>query len=230
MLKLVYYGLYLREFFSFPKMDRDIRKVFTSYYKNNFWKDKESFSGGGSSAAATGHLRLKLTELLKQQNVNCILDIPCGDYNWMRLLEREGVSYKGMDIVAEMITENNKKYGDSNTGFLVADITKGPLPKVDLILIRDCLVHLSYNDIAEAVKQIKASGSTYLLTTSFSRWPKNLDIRTGHWRPINLSLPPFNFPEPLEVIREEPEEKTGIFADKSLNFYPVKNLPDLTIK
>ena len=222
--KLIYYGLYLRELLNFSWKNRGIQEVFTRYYKTNFWGSPESLSGRGSSAVSTEILRPKLAELLKRRNIRSIFDVPCGDYNWMKLLEREGVSYIGADVVAEMITENNRKYGDSNTEFLVADITKGPLPKVDLVLTRDCLVHLAYKDIVEAVRQIKASGSTYLLTTSFANWPKNLDIKTGHWRPINLSLPPFNFPEPIEMVFEASEDKGGALKDKSLNLYGIKDL------
>jgi hypothetical protein len=38
------------------------------------------------------------------------------------------------------------------------------------------------------------------LTTSFPQSPRNRDIPTGFYRPLNLEKPPFVFPAPLRVI------------------------------
>ena len=38
---------------------------------------------------------------------------------------------------------------------LLADITRDPLPRADAILCRDCLVHLSFANIAAAVDQFQ---------------------------------------------------------------------------
>jgi hypothetical protein len=39
-----------------------------------------------------------------------LLDIPCGDFNWMKLLNL-GVDYIGADIVGELIAENRRRFG-----------------------------------------------------------------------------------------------------------------------
>ena len=100
---------------------------------------------------------------------------------------------------------------------------KDKIPKTDLILVRDLLVHLSYNNIEKALEQIKKSGSKYLLTTSFPKWPRNFDIPDGMWRPINLEQQPFLMKEPLEIISEE-SEKSGAFSDKSLCLYEIDKI------
>jgi hypothetical protein len=59
------------------------------------------------------------------------------------------------------------------------DLTKDRLPKVDLILSRDALVHLSSRDCLAALANFKSSKSQYLLMTTFPAVIKNEDILTG---------------------------------------------------
>jgi len=225
--EVVLYSLYLSRFLKLPGVSADESDVFARYYRNNFWSDPESLSGKGSSISATGRLREKLISLLKERGIKSMLDIPCGDYNWMKLVQKPGLRYLGADIVKEMVEKNNREYKNNFTEFSVINITKGQLPKVDLILTRDCFVHFSYEAITDAISEIKKSESKYFLTTSYPNWRKNFNIRTGLWRPVNLSKTPFNFPEPIETILEESEENWGVFKDKSLNLYSVKDLPSL---
>lgn len=82
------------------------------------------------------------------------------------------------------------------------------------MLCRDCLVHLSFVDIVRALNNIKRSGISYLLTTTFPDCDRNEDTVTGDWRVLNLERPPFSF---TEGGRE--------FRDKSLGLWLVRDLP-----
>lgn len=104
------------------------------------------------------------------------------------------------------------------------DLTRDRLPTVDLVLCRDCLVHLSFAQAQQALANIAASGARYLLTTTFTGRSENADIPTGKWRALNLQRPPFNLPQPLELINERCTEKDGRYADKSLGLWPVADL------
>ena len=97
--------------------------------------------------------------------------------------------------------------------------------EADLLLCRDCLVHLSFADIARAIANIRAATVTYLLTTTFPAQRANEDIRTGDWRPLNLEAAPFGWPAPLEYLVEKCTEGNGLFADKSLGLWRVDSLP-----
>ena len=46
--------------------------------------------------------------------------------------------------------------------FLRLDLTRDPLPDGDLILCRDCLVHLPFEDVRRAVRNFKRSGARWL--------------------------------------------------------------------
>jgi hypothetical protein len=134
----------------------------------------------------------------------------------MKEVDLGEVEYIGADIVEDLIAVNTQAFGDAKRRFVVRDVTKTELPTVDLILCRDCLVHLSVEDIRKALFHINESGATYLLTTTFVDRQSNPRIRTGEWRPINLERPPFCLPPPLRVINEGCTEGDGRYADKCL--------------
>jgi hypothetical protein len=39
------------------------------------------------------------------------------------------------------------------------------------------------------------------------------------WRPLNLELPPFNFPKPVKLINEQCTEGNGEYTDKHLGLW-----------
>jgi hypothetical protein len=80
------------------------------------------------------------------------------------------------------------------------DLTKDVLPDCDLILVRDCFIHLSFDLIFAALRNITQSKIKYLLTTHFASTRTNLEIETGSFHAVNLCAPPFNFPPALELI------------------------------
>jgi SAM-dependent methyltransferase len=206
--------------------DKYMEKTFTKFYTDNHWKDDESISGTGSNMDQTTEIRKILPGLLKKLNVKVILDIPCGDYYWMHKTPINVDKYIGADIVNEIIDENNKKYADKKTSFIKLDITKDKIPKADLILVRDVLVHFSSADVFAAINNMKSSGSKYLLTTTFTDRNRNIEIETGGWRPINLEAEPFKFPKPSVVINEKTTQDNGAHKDKSLGLWELQHIKD----
>jgi hypothetical protein len=187
----------------------------------------ESASGGGSTLSATTRLREELPHILHEFHVRTLLDAPCGDFHWMSQIQPELDIYYGCDIVAELIEKNKQKYENERRVFLNLDITKDRLPKVDMILCRDCLVHFSYKNIFAAINNFKNSGSKYLLTTTFPRRQKNRNIVSGDWRPINLCKDPFCFLEPIRLLEEGFLGDDGRYDDKSLGLWSLENIPSV---
>jgi len=139
-------------------------KIFETIYNKNYWDSKESVSGPGSSLKTTQRIREALPDLWKKYDIKIFLDVPCGDFNWMKEVDKSGIQYIGADIVKPLIDENKKKYGAHNINFTVLDITKDALPKVDMIFCKDCLQHLSNENVFKALRNFKNSGSKYLFT------------------------------------------------------------------
>ena len=206
-------------------MKGSMKEIFTGYYKCNYWGSNESASGSGSELDKLKVIKEALPEILSSINTKSLLDIPCGDFNWMKTVDMTGIKYIGADIVEELITDNAKKYKDIE--FKVLNICESELPKVDVIFVRDCLVHLSNADIYKALNNIVNSGSGYLLTTTFSRHKKNKDIKTGFWRPLNLQRKPFNFPAPEILINEGFSKRFGRHSDKSLGLWKISTIEGL---
>ncbi len=197
--------------------------IFKKIYESNYWGGTESISGPGSDLRQTAVIRTYLPILLEKYGVNTILDLPCGDFHWMRHIDLHNVHYIGADIVYDLVNKNTK-FSSEKIEFKHLDIIKDNLPKVDLIFSRDCFVHLSFKDIFSALSNIEKSGIKYLLTTTFVKFHENFDIETGEWRPINLEKSPFNFPKPLEILNEQCSQHDGKYSDKSLALWLVKDL------
>jgi hypothetical protein len=199
-------------------------EFFTEVYLNGLWGTAETRSGTGSNLEQTTTIRSQLPIFFRSLGVGKLLDAPCGDFYWMQSVVREVDEYVGVDIVRELVEENRMRYGGPGRKFIVLDITEDELPKVDLILCRDCLVHFSFSDIRSTLENIKANGSTYLLTTTFIGTEKNEDIRTGSWQPLNLQRPPFNFPDPISLINENCTLRNGSYADKCLGLWKISDV------
>jgi hypothetical protein len=211
-----------RKYYKYKKMTS--AEVFSDIYKKNLWGSSESKSGTGSELVQTKEIIFQINKLIQSYQIKSILDIPCGDFNWMKFVDLEYVHYIGSDVVDEIIENNNKKFKRPNIEFKVLDLINDNLPKVDLIIVRDCFIHFSLENINTALSNLKKSGSKYLLTTSFMDCQVNYNIITGSYRKINLLKNPFNFSNPLLIINEKCTEGEGVNEDKSLVLFDLKNI------
>jgi len=207
----------------------EAKSIFTHIYDTNLWGSEESASGTGSTLKETETLRAKLplllSDILKRENKLIFMDAPCGDFNWFQYMDTSNIEkYIGVDIVEAVIQKNNTIYGNSNRTFINSNIITDNLPYADVILCRDCLVHFPHEEIFRAISNFKKSGSKYLLTTTFPTSPENVDIILGNWRPLNLQIAPFNFPQPIHLLHEELQLNDKIFDSKSLGLWKLEDL------
>ncbi len=197
---------------TYKKMLREasIQTRFNIIYKNNLWGSNESVSGGGSEIEYTKMLRSWLIDAVLRYKISSIVDAPCGDFNWMRLvIPKTNIQYFGYDIVENIINENAAKFKSPVTHFEVKNILEDSLPACDLLLVRDFLLHLSFADINKFLKNISRVNYKYILTTSnnVDQNFKNIDIKTGDARLINIFRSPLNFRREfvIESIRDYPD-------------------------
>ena len=186
----------------------DIKNKFSIIYKNNYWDNKESFSGPGSTLENTKNLRNILNKIIKKYKIKSILDAPCGDCNWIQLVvKKNNVKYIGIDIVKECILKNKSRFNSKKFNFKELDITKDKLPKSDLFICRDFMFHLSFEDNMRFLKNIKNLKCRYILISNHSKSAKNnilnKNIKTGDFRKINLFKEPFNFKSNYELIIDD---------------------------
>jgi 2-polyprenyl-3-methyl-5-hydroxy-6-metoxy-1,4-benzoquinol methylase len=199
------------------------KRLFTYYYHKNIWGSK-SRSGPGSELVQTQTIINSLPLLISKYSIKSILDIPCGDRSWISKVDLTDVRYLGVDIVKDIISNNINEFSNHNTSFTQGNILTFNLQNFDLIICRDLFIHFSNSTVLECLNRIKESNSTYLLTTQFSNRTINLDIKTGSFRPINLSIAPFYLPNPLYTLNENCTEANGLYSDKSLALWKISEI------
>lgn len=196
---------------------------FHRIHERNLWGDAESRSGPGSTLAETAPLREALPALLRDLGVRSLLDAPCGDCNWIAHVDLGNIAYSGLDIVPALIDANARRFAERGWQFAVADLTRDPLPAADAILCRDCLIHLSFAYVHEALANFRRSGASWLITTTYRGSAPNHDIPSGSWRPLDLETPPFSLPPPAAAIPDgTPTQGMG---RRSLAAWRLSDLP-----
>jgi SAM-dependent methyltransferase len=203
---------------------RRIRAAFTQHYRLKDWLEPETVSGRGSTLHRTAAIRRELPALFRELGVRSVLDAGCGDFNWFPTLETALDSYVGVEVVEELAAANQGLHGNDRCRFVSLDVTRDDLPRVDLVLCRDCLVHLKNRQVRAALRNFRRSGSSYLLATTFTEAHPNDDVPLGGWRPLNLERAPFNLGPPLRLISERESVEDERYLDKSLGLWDLQGL------
>jgi hypothetical protein len=192
------------------------KEVFTDIYDNYGFGSLESRSGPGSTLDETKYLREKIKEVVREKNIKSVIDIPCGDFNWMKEIVFSFDSYIGGDIVEKAIEENNNKYSNSRIKFINFDIINDKIPNGDLLIVRDIIGHFPIDDGLKIINNILNSKCKYLLSTTWAKkvgdeWKpcekndvdrENEGVDYGRFYPVNLMSAPFNLPQ-AEIYLEE---------------------------
>lgn len=165
-------------------------------------RGRESLSGPGSYLSATTEIRDWLPRVIRAYGVRSMADIPCGDWNWMQHVDLP-VDYVGCDVVRGVIEQNRERY--PHVRFWVLNAITDVPERVDLILCRDLLVHLSYKHGLQVLDNFRRSGSRWLLTTTFPG-VTNAELPRWHdgwgWRPIDVESSPYGLDRPIGGVRE----------------------------
>lgn len=189
----------------------NLESIFENIYVNNTWEGHESRSGPGSGLIETVAIRRFLEYIIIELNIKSILDVPCGDFNWMATVDLKNCYYEGWDVVDMIVHDNLMKYPD--TIFKTKNIIEVVPPSFDLILCRDLLGHLSLKDGVKILDNFKSSCSKYLLATTYID-EENVDCKTGGWRRVVLTKHPYNLGRYEKIIQdgiEYPEKKAALW-------------------
>lgn len=220
------------------------KEFFTKVYDQNLWGSAESVSGCGSNRDSISELISGFRPLLDKYQIRSLFDCPCGDWAWMQHVDLTGISYVGADIVDALVEANHQRFAAPHVSFRTFDILTEVPPAVDAIFIRDLFIHFSLGNIHKALRNIARSGATYLLTSHhLDRQAIHVDGKTklfvpgnqelgGEYaptvgfdytfRPLHFCTPPFEWPEPIDYIREAPHWWGG---GKSQALWRISDLP-----
>lgn len=181
---------------------KSANEVFNEIYRTNYWKSSETYSGVGSELNFVYPYIKRLRKVINKYNLEIFFDAPCGDLNWMNILINDGTikQYHGGDISEEIIKKNRENY--PHLSLNVFDITKDSFPTADVWHCRDCLFHLPFSAIYNALENFLDSDIPFALITSHRSYlmHKNLDVGYGGFRFLDLEKEPFSLPNPIERI------------------------------
>jgi hypothetical protein len=197
---------------------------FSEIYKTGVWLNGRatgSLSGDGSDLGSTASIKQRLPELLGILNTKTLLDLGCGDFNWMKDLPCPQ-RYIGVDIVPDLINLNAALHGSEKRSFQVLDATVDPLPQADTVLCREVIFHLSFRDIGRLIENMRTMGASFLIATTDESIRFNADIPSGDFRNLNLTRGPFLFPPPLLSIPDD-----AVSRKRSLGVWNVPALPQM---
>jgi SAM-dependent methyltransferase len=161
-----------------------------------------------------------VASFVKDRSVRSVGDFGCGDFVAGAALAPYVQSIVAMDVSSYIIEQNKRVYVSlANVSFVVGDICESELPKVDLIVVRQVLQHLTNSQIEKALRNVERSGAKYVLIAEHVMHPEkmvapNLDIpthsiltRVGMRSGVVITSPPFSRPgQLLQLI--EPDSST----------------------
>lgn len=160
-----------------------------------------SKSGFNASLRSTKRLRAAFPALFADYGIKRFVDAPCGDFFWMQHVDLTGIEYWGLEI-SNSLNDFNQQFATDSRHFAIADITSDPLPAADLLMVRDCLVHLTFEMRWAFFDNFLASNIPYLLITSWLRPDNRWVYHNGGEKSFNMTAEPFNFPPPIRFILE----------------------------
>ncbi|WP_415323595.1 class I SAM-dependent methyltransferase [Candidatus Pelagibacter sp. Uisw_127] len=171
--------------------------IFEKIYKKNYWGSAESISGPGSDLINTQNIRIELPKIISKYKIQKVIDVPCGDFNWMKLVvDQSDIDYLGCDIVEELINLNKKLYSSNKVNFSKLNLMKDQLPDSDLLICRALFYHLDFFSIKKILENFKRSNIKYVLLTNSPNLENfiNKDIINGQFRDLDLFKAPLLFP------------------------------------
>jgi len=233
-------SLALKSFSANKRVAADIKKnmsatfnvpdeTFEKIYSYHTWGHGEAGgkgSGTGSSMQGTAYIRPALISFVQTNQIQTMFDIPCGMMNWQMpmlnqiWLTNPQFTYQGMDIASNVINTLQQTVNDSRVTLTHRDVTQSPLvldipdPEHTMVMSRQMLQHLSDTAICKALHNFISIKAKFLLLDFFNKAQINAPRHDSGYpaREINLLLPPFNMPQPLQMLDDDPVYPRQMFV------------------
>lgn len=184
-------------------MNEQLQKLFTRAYTSIGFDANNPEDACG--VEKTAEIRRQLPILFKKHNIKSMFDGGCHKCSWTRFLE-SSIKYQGGEISLNMVAKVWDECPHLNV--ILHDITTDPIPMADVLFVRDIAIHLNNSDKLKLLKNWGKSRIPWLLISQDNNVTQNIDLQYSKTNfPIalvNWSLPPWNFPEPIDILYEVP--------------------------
>jgi len=180
---------------------RSMKESFSDIYGRDDW---DGGSGRGSTPENTAEYRNLIEEFLRTHEINRVVDIGCGDWQFSRLIDWKHIDYIGIDTVPAVIEANQRRYG-SRYQFECIDVTRDALPPGDLVIMKDVLQHWPNGIIRAFLPRLEQYRYAILTNCGYPSPELNTDIAMTGYRPLDLRLAPFHYASE-ELLRYRTDE------------------------
>src|SRR6266545_4139062 len=132
---------------------QNVPGVFQTIYDRNVWGGG---SGLGSNPQVARAYMMFLQAFIFNNPVASVVDIGCGDWQFSQFINWGERRYLGIDVVANVIDANQKRFARANISFTCADPLDDSFqpPAGDLLLMKDVLQHLSNANVQKMLKLV----------------------------------------------------------------------------
>ncbi|MFQ6006471.1 MAG: class I SAM-dependent methyltransferase [Woeseia sp.] len=167
-----------------------MRDVFEDIYDHNKWGHG---SGAGSLPRHTQGYVGMLQDFIREHDIESVVDLGCGDWQFSRFVNWDGVQYHGLDLVRSVIDRNKARYSAPNIEFRVFSGDFDDLPEAELLLAKDVLQHWSNESVKSFLPTLKRYRYSLITNCVNPRGEtENIDIEDGEYRYLDIRLPPFD--------------------------------------
>lgn len=183
----------------------DAPAVFAEIYKHDRWTGG---SGPGSTAAFCRPLAQWLRGYLVQHQICSLVDLGCGDLQWMpAALAGLKVDYVGLDVVPQLLDAHRQRLPADRFTFQVLDVATAPagdIPAGELYWAKDVLQHWPSADVAAFLDRFFAARpNAHLVVVNCDGQTADdrpLDAR-WHFAPLAGDRPPLVAYHPAPLFR-----------------------------
>jgi SAM-dependent methyltransferase len=154
---------------------------------DSWYGPKGTGSGVGSEVGYTTGYRAFLEKFMDDHEVQSVLDVGCGDWQFSKLVNWGDRIYVGVDEAALLVERLQFQYGKPTRLFY----TYIPEADFDLVICKDVFIHLPNAEVVEMLDEFKKY--KHALLTHHSEGD-NPDCKRGGYRVIDLAKPPFSVP------------------------------------
>lgn len=186
-----------------PQKPWPTKAAMEQVYQKNLWggRNTDFYSGSGSHhpELVDTYIEAAGSFLRSFDDPPVVCDLGCGDFNVGKKLVRHTKKYVAIDIVADLIERNRKKFKAGHLEFHCLDIAEDNWPSGDCVLLRQVLQHLSNAEVQRIVG--KLYDYKYIILTEHvpeGDFIPNKDIISGQGTRLKkrsgvyLLAPPFN--------------------------------------
>jgi len=180
-----------------PVAPRSNSDVFSEIYREGLWDPTGKCNSGTGSDPDNARPYIEfLQRYLTENNIKSVVDLGCGDWRIGKSICWDGIEYLGIDVVPSVIAENTAQYSAPNITFMTSDGSDAELPPADLLICKEVLQHLPFDDIHKIVSQFGKYKACIIVNDvdPNTLTCENTDIPRGHYRLLDLTRPPFSMP------------------------------------